>query len=338
MIIAIKLPDKLSDRIHSFVCLHALFKFLKNQVETNNMDKDEEEKEALFIHLICFEQDIEVLNLLPFNAYYHELESEDVKSIFSIHRSCMNMKIDKVDLFMSMTESFVDASIAKNLSAKKSIGFNITKNNFFLSNKVSALKGRKRAEYYFELLKPIMQDDFPEEFKKVSSKNLETYYNDWSENPYVIVDLSCQEDELDQSLIDLFNLSEGVNFVLTSWELTEDSYLRKLEDLIRNLSNKNNYKVFDSRSLISLARALSFADTFISFNSSLMSLAGYVGAHAHFLALKDESAIYGFDYFYSNIRTFNLNEPQYQDSGGVKINLVIDEVINYINRKKESRE
>ena len=38
----------------------------------------EEDDEILNIHLISLKKDIDILNLLPFRAYYHELEEEDV--------------------------------------------------------------------------------------------------------------------------------------------------------------------------------------------------------------------------------------------------------------------
>ena len=146
MNIVVKLPNDLRGKILSFPFLHGLVKEAKKRLNA-------EEEEVLKLHLISNKKDIDVLNLLPFSAYYHEIEDEDLKSIFTIHRACVGLKIDRTDIFISTTENFVDASIGKNLKAKTNIGFQIGKNSLFFNKRVPYSVNDHQALQIFSLIK-----------------------------------------------------------------------------------------------------------------------------------------------------------------------------------------
>lgn len=335
MNIAIKLPDSLEDKIQIYPTLHTLIKHYKKVIEDKNAEiTDEVEHESLNVHFYSTKESIEVLNLLPFMAYYHELEDEDVKTVFSIHRGIVNSKLDHADLFISMTESFVDASIGKNLKADKRVGFALGKNKFFFTDKVSLLAGRKKSEQAFELLRPLIED-FPEKIPSVCSKEMQPYYKDWSENPYVIVSLPVEGNEIQPIFSELFDLCEGVNFVLVSRDLEDDTYKESMEKYIKTLNFKNTYKIFDSKSIIDFAKAVYNCWTFITTDSGLYQVAAYCGAHIHHLYNDNHYTNYGDDYFYADTRQFNLKEDQFKGADGIQYNLIFDEIIAYIHKKQD---
>lgn len=335
MNVVLKLPDSVEDKIQAYPMVHALVKHLKKSIEeTNSEIEDELQHKVLSIHFISDDQTVEVLNLLPFNAYYHEFAQEEFKSVFSIHRAIVNSKLDTADLYISFTNSLVDATIGKNLKAIERVGFAGGKNNFFLTDKVNLLGGRKKSEQYFELLRPILEK-FPESIPSVASKEMKEYYLDWRENPYVMVNLPSKDDELSDVYTELFELAEHTNFVLMARDLSDETYAEKMNKYIEGLSKKNTYKIFDSKSLIDFAKAVSYAWTFITERHDLFQVAAYCGAHIHHLYQEDVYSQYGSDYFYSELRHFNLKEEQFKGADGIQYNKVFDEIIGFINQKIE---
>jgi len=335
MNIAIKLPNDVIEKVQCYPMLHSLQKHLKKEIEAKNEEiEDELQHETLNIHLISTSANIEVLNLLPFNAYYHEIEDEDLKSVFSIHRAIVNSKLESADVYISLTESFVDASIGKNLSAKQKIGFSISKNNFFLSDKVTLLSGRRISEQVFELLRPLIEP-MPETIPSVCSRDMQEYYLDWRENPYVMINLPTEKDVINPAYLELFDLCEGANFVLMASELDDEKYAETLKAYIETLNAKNTYKIFDSKSYIDFAKAVTFAWTFITEENNYFQVAAYCGANTHHLYTDNHYTKYGVDYFYAENRQFNLKESIYQGSDGIQYNKVFDEIIPFINKKIE---
>jgi hypothetical protein len=336
MNIAIKLPDSLKDKVQCYPALHSLMKYYKKLIEDKNAQlEDETEHEVLNFHLFSTKESIEVLNLLPFNAYYHELEDEDVKTVFSIHRAIVNSKLEHADIFISFTESFVDASMGKNLKAYTRVGFAIGKNKFFFNEKVSLLAGRKKSEQYFELLRPLMNEDFPEKIPNVCSKEMKAYYLDWTEAPYVMVSLPAENNEILSTYSELFDLCEGVHFVLMCKDIEDEIYKESMEKYIKQLNIKNTYKIFDSRSIIDFAKAVYYCWTFITEDSDLYQVAAYCGVNIHHLYQDNHYLKYGDDYFYATTRQFNLKEDQFKGSDGIQYNRVFDEILSFIHKKQE---
>lgn len=335
MNIVIKLPNDLVDKIQCYPMLHFLHKYFKKLIEEKNAQIDDElQHEILSIHLISTKENIEVLNLLPFNAYYHELDIEDLKTVFSIHRAIVNSKLEKADIFITTTDSFVDASIGKNLGAKTKIGFGIGKNTFLLTSKVNLLSGRKKSEQVFELMRPLV-DEMPDSIPNVCSRDMQAYFLDWRENPYVMINLPLDGEDIRADYKELFDLSEGVNFVLMSSELEDEKYADTLKAYIETLNKKNTYKILASKSYIDFAKAVTFSWTFITEENNYFQVAAYCGANIHHLYSDNHYQAFGDDYFYSDTRQFNLKEAIYKKENETDYSKIFDPIINFINQKQD---
>ena len=124
MNIAIKLPDDPNERVLTFPFLHQVYETLKDEDNFN-------------FHLISKEDEIELLHLLPFQAYYHPLSAEDLKNVFNIHRASMTLKIYQLDFFIDLSGNLVDAMIGFWLKAENRLGFQKTLNSFFYSDNLN---------------------------------------------------------------------------------------------------------------------------------------------------------------------------------------------------------
>ena len=338
MNVVLKLPDSIEDKIQSYPTVHTLVKYYKKLIEDKNSEiEDELEHEVLNFHLISKKDTVEILNLLPFNAYYHEFEEEDFKSVFTIHRALVNSKLEACDLFVSFSTSLVDATIGKNLKALERVSFSSGKNNLFLTEKINLLSGRKKSEQYFELLRPLMEE-FPEQIPSVCSKEMKEYYLDWRENPYVMINLEVEDNQIKEYYHEFFDLCEHTNFVLMAYDLEDEVYAETMKKYIERLNPKNTYKIFDTKSLIEFSKAVSYAWTFITENHQLFQVASYCGANIHHIFLENPYPKYGADYFYSEVRQFNLSESEFKDADGVQYNKVFDQIIEFIHQKIAEKE
>ena len=63
-------------------------------------------------------------------------------------------------------------------------------------------------------------------------------------------------------------------------------------------------------------------------------MAAYCGSHIHHLFQENLYSQYGNDYFYADVRQFNLSEDQFKGADGIQYNKVFDEVIEFINQKQ----
>lgn len=327
MNIAIKLPNDLNQRILTFPFLHALEKYMKAHLE---------EEEILKIHLISLVEGIDVLNLLPFNAFYHEVERTDLKTVFSIHRACMNFKIDQIDIFISTTDSFVDASIGKNLMANKKVGFAIGKNTWLLNEKVNKLNGRHFSEQCFELLRPLVEE-MPE-MPNVFSRELAPFYIDWSENPYIVINLRKENDKICEEWFDFFDLFVNKNFVLMCTDEELDYQKGLLEDFVKRLPGKNTYKVYEHKSHIEFGKIISYCKYFISYDSPLVNLAAYCGANILHLNEKEKVQLTGSQYFVGDVRHFSLSDPLFKAGNTFNYTKIFDEIFVVLDGKSGDSE
>lgn len=339
MRLAVKLPEELAERVSCFPFLQALVKSLKARMEKENEGKPEEEADRLEVHLISEKSGIEVLYLLPFQAYYHEMEREDLKNVFTAHRAVKNWKLEEADVFVSLTESFVDASIGKSLKAKTRAGFALGKNAFFLNRKASLLKGRHFVEQRHEILK-LLVDDAPEAPAKGFSRELTPFFKDWSENPYYLVNLSASQNtkEIEDYWEELFSLVQDERFVLMCDSLPLELQKASLQEFIKNTGGANRYEVFESSNLIDFSKLAAFAQTFITVDSPLLQLAAYAGAHIHYLGKKGDYQRRAPVYFLGEVRYFNLNEPLYKEGSDHAYHKVFDDIIKFIDLKSKERQ
>lgn len=323
MNLVVKLPNKLSERILAFPFLHALNRFYKERDKEAQVN---EENGSLKLHLICLSEDIDSLNLLPFPAYYHPIENEDLESIFTVHRGCANLKLtNEINLFISTTDSFVDASIGKNIKAKNKIGFAIGKNGWFLNKKVARPSDMHKSEEIFELLKPIT--GVLPKIPYVQARKVEPLYSDWSESPYVVLDLDHKDGELNETWKDLFELSKGKTFILMSSTLDHFEQELRIEGWIKNLPTKNTYKFFPYKSNIELSKLISYTKCFVTADEDLMHLSSYCGALTFFVGKSERFETAGPKYTRGEVKCFNLLTPG--DSDG--LSLVFDSILELID-------
>lgn len=329
MNIVVKLPNDLNQKILTFPFLHMLEKLLRQQLE---------EEEVLNIHLISLDEYVDTLNLLPFKAFYHEVERSDLKNIFSMHRACMNFKIDRVDAFISTTDSFVDASIGKNIRAKMKIGFSVGKNSWFLTKKIAKFSERHFSEQVFELLSPINKGGEELEISNVSCREMPPAFADWKESPYIMINLDQQEDEINPEWDDFFDLFVNKNFVFICSEAEKDLQKSLLEDYVGKLSKKNSYKVHEYDSHIDFGRLASYCEMFISHDSPLINIAAYCGANIYHLNQKMNIKFEGAQFFKSWVKHFSISDSRYKKGQSFNYTKIFDELYNDIEKIEEASE
>ena len=287
MNIVIKLPNKLEERILSFPFLQTLHQYCQQKLD---------EEENLNIHLLSSAENIDTLHLLPFNAYYHELAVDDLDSIFTIHRSLVDVRIDQPDLFISTTESFADASIGKQLGIPRRAGFGLGKNRFFLTDKISPVETEHFSDRLFPLIKAV--EPYPTQMKNAYCRQLKPPYGDWQENPYGLIDLASPEGRLEhEQWLEFFDLAVNKNFVLMCSGLDEFDQEDQLRDFIKTLPKKNTYKTYIYVSNIEFARVVSHSRSFITWNRALSLLASYSGSSNVLLGKKNQQVNFGPKYF-----------------------------------------
>ena len=150
MNLAVRVPSELHLKILSFPFLHALNRFFIEALEDD---------EPFHFHIISEKEDLDVLNLLPFRAYYQTIHPDDVSNPFAAHKHLGNLTKSEVGHYITLTDSFTDAMIGKNLNAKKRIGFSITKNNLLLHKKIKSSTNEHHSQKVFSLIQGIEDCD-----------------------------------------------------------------------------------------------------------------------------------------------------------------------------------
>lgn len=258
--IAVKLPFDLQERFCAFPFLHALRRIYPKAD----------------LHLITPKLQIEILNLLPFEAYYHEFDEEEIRTVLDVHRFCVNSKIFKVDLFVSLTDSFPDACLGLGFRAKERLGFSDGMKSWVLNQKTPRPSGHHLAEDFLSLLEVHLSQ--PEEFKmKVISRDLPAVIENPEIEPYIAINLAplrgaVIEDEW-RELCDQFVGERIVFFASTDME----KILFQVQEFLDNLQGSNSYEFFKHQSWIELGKMLAHAKGVITYNGPAASLSSYVG-------------------------------------------------------------
>ncbi len=323
MKIAIKLPDDLRERILAFPFLHGLESIMDDLVS--------DEDEVSQLHLISPKEDIDVLNLLPFSAFYHEIEGADLNSIFSIHRACKNFKIADVDLFMNLSTTLKDATIGKNIGAKKSMGFNEGNGKFLYQQKIQRNQILHYSEQFQDFLKRLRLD--VRDMRPVSSRSLPPLYADWSENKYTVINLDTKNGEINEEWVDFLDLFVNKNFVLMCSGIEKDLQKYHVESFIKRLPAKNTYKFFDYTSNIELGKLLSYAVGFITTDSPLFLISTYCGCYTFLLNEKEDLKNKGSQYLRGELRNFDISNPQFSEGNSFNYSKIFDELYDYIEEQ-----
>lgn len=327
MNVAIKVPNDVRGKVMSFPFIHKLVKEINKQLKD-----DEESEDVLNLHLISSDNGIDVLNLLPFEAFYHEIESSELKTIFTVHRACMGLQLENVDLYISVTDSFVDASIGKNIKAKISAGFSGGKNNFLLNKKIPKPSGVHEATKIFQLLK-VVKDGELSEIPSVAARELTPSLGSWSDEPYITINLSLKDNEIHPEWKELIDLLESQKIVLICDQLDKDIQKSKIDDYVKTLSDKNTYITYEFTGYINFAKLISYSWCLISEDSDLVYVASYCATNIFHLSRKNYSKLFDSRYFFSNHRVYGLNNSEFTSGSDFNYGKVFDEVISYIDIK-----
>lgn len=289
-VIAIKLPSELQDRILTFPFLHAISEFYPKAD----------------LHFITNKKDVEILNLLPFKAYYHLYNEDDIETIFDVHPYAANAAIYNVDLFISLTNSLPDACLGIALRAKKRVGFSDGWKTLVLTDKMKRAVGHHVVEDFWELYRLTTGEDTNKRLK-VSSRPLPRIIED--EIPYIAINLYPLRDaSIEDEWIDLISHFQNQKIVL----FASDEQVRMkplMESFLNVLPKSNTYEVFVYHEWIELGRMLAFAAGVITYSGACGAAAAYVGARAIILYENEDPQKTGPFYFLTEVAIMGTNNP-----------------------------
>jgi len=326
MNIAIRVPDELELKVSIFPFLHALDRSLDELID---------ESEVLNIHLISSAESLRALNFLPMKAYYQTIPKDDLNNIFAAHRNLGSLKHTKVDLYISMTENFVDVMIGRNLKAKKRVGFAKGKNSFFLTDKVEIKETGHFTDRYIGFLAKIGVGK--PKIRRVSSRTFDPYFKDTKENPYIVLNIEVIEDELNTHWLDLISHFEDQRFIIMSDALDKNDQKLKLTEFANKNKSKNTIEVFETEDLIDFGKLVQNSEVFISGDSPYVALAGYCGTQVFNLNRQKNDDMDN-RYFIGDTVVCSIHDAYYKDGLDFHYGKFFDEVLEYVDIKIKKRE
>lgn len=293
-VIAIKLPFDLQERILTFPFLH-LIRELYPKAD---------------IHFITPKKQIEVLNLLPFSAFYHEFDEDEIENIFDVHRYTATITLYNVDLFISLTNSFVDACLGIGLRAKKRLGFSDGWKTMLFTHKTPRPVGHHVTDDFLALYQ-VMDSGVISSRLKVLSREVTPIIPDWDTMPYLAINLSpIMHAGIEDDILELINFFEDQRIVIFASE-DQEKIDHLIEGVINRLNKKNTYINFYHKNWIELAKMLAFSRGVITFNGPCASFSSYVGARSVVLFDTEDPQKHGPLYFLGENLMLNVNDPMY---------------------------
>lgn len=302
MVIVLRLPDEVHKRILCYPFIHALRKYYLTNLE---------EDEALDLHFITHKDGIECLYLLPFNAYYHELHDEDIESLFKIYRTTKNLKIETpVDLYINLNVSLFDALLGIGLGAKKRVGFDKGKESYFYTHKAHFTGALHFKELYLNFLTAL---EINPPFTSLISREIPPYYDDWSENPYMVINLDVNEQgEIFEDWIEFLSFFEKRKIVLCCDGLSIFDQKYKINTLLEKLPPHNNqFEAFELENFIKFSKLSCYAKLFVSYNSPLVYTNAYCGGESYLLNRGKNPQLDGPLGLLGDVRIFSDKDPTY---------------------------
>jgi len=304
MNIAVKLPNNLEGIIYAFPFLHKLGELFKN--------------ENVNIHLITGSDEIGVLNLLPFKAFFYQLDKSDVESSLRVVRAYKNSKLNlqEYEHYISLTDFKSDILLGKILKAKNVIAFEETGFDFLISRKIRKLKGRKKTEQYYKLLSALVDTDEVDEnnIRNTASREFEITKD---LNEYIVLDSKLLESDDWIEFINLFDKERVVIYGEVPKEYSD-------------------FKIIAKRNYIEFSKLLYLSKGFITSNYEFALLGSYTGAATFYLESKlnlDEA----FEFFIGKVFKMSLDSSDYQDGEDKDYGHIFDFIYDKIPRSLKER-
>lgn len=289
-VIAIKLPFDLQDRILAFPFLHAISEFFPKAD----------------LHFITPKKEVEVLNLLPFKAFYHLFNEDDIKSVMDVHPYTANARIYNVDLFITLTNSFPDAALGIGLRAKTRVGFSDNWKTLVLNRKTARPINHHVVEDYMTLF-GLATGSNPDKRLKVTSRPLTRMIEE--EDPYIAINLSpLRSAAIENEWIDLISQFEGQKIVFFASD-EQVKVQMQMESFMARLPKTNTYVNFAYHDWIELARMLAFARGVITYSGAAGALSSYVGTRSLILYENEAPQKTGPFYFLADVAVMGVNNP-----------------------------
>ncbi len=288
-VIAVKLPFDLEERILTFPFLHALSDFYPKAD----------------LHFITPKKEVEVLNLLPFKAYYHLFDEDEIRSVLDVHPYTANLNVYNVDLFVGLTNSFPDACLGLGLRAKKRVGFSDNWKTLVLTHKTARPTGHHLAEDFLALFQ-LTTGATADSRLRVTSRPL-SRLPDLPPSPYYALNLSpLRGTVIESEWIELLSQFEGQRIVLFA---SEDQVQIKLlmESFLPLLPKTNTYEFFMYKDWIDLGRMLGHASGLITYQGACGALGAYVGTRTLILYDRDDPQRTGPFYFMADVSVMASN-------------------------------
>lgn len=292
-VIAIKLPFDLQERILSFPFLHALSEFYPKAD----------------LHFITPKKEVEVLNLLPFKAFYHLYDEDEIKSLLDVHPYTANTKIYNLDLFISLTNSLADAALGLGLRAKTRVGFSDEWKTLFLNKKMKRPLNHHIVEDFMSLFE--LATGGPSDIRiRVNSRVLQPILESEEDDvPYIAINLSpLREAAIEDEWVELVSKFEGQRIVFFSSDDQLKAQLH-MEAFLNRLPPGNTYINFTYHDWIELGRMLAHARGVITFSGAAGALSAYVGTRTLILYENEDPQRTGPFYFLADISIMGVNNP-----------------------------
>jgi ADP-heptose:LPS heptosyltransferase len=292
-IIVIKLPFDLQERLLTFPFLYALFKHYP---------------ESEF-HFITPKKQIEVLNLLPFRAFYHEFDEDEIETVFDVHRFVHHARIRKTDIFISLTNSFVDACIGLSLKATQRVGFSDGWKTLVFNKKTKRPINHHICEDFFTLYQELTGQEADTRMK-IFSRELEAVLPEWDSKPYLAINLApLRGAAVEEEWIELISQFKNQRIILFFSEDQEKAQFL-MDHFVARLTPANTYQNYIHLSWIELSKMLAFARGVITYSGAVASLATYVGCKTLVLVESEDPRRCGPFYFMGEVKLMEATQQQ----------------------------
>jgi ADP-heptose:LPS heptosyltransferase len=277
MNILVRFPDDLTERLLAFPFLQALHHHFKDH-------------ENFKLHILTAKKNIDVLYLLPFNAFLHELAEEDIKSMFSMHRIAHLIKLDETpDHFFCLMPEMKDTSIGLSLQIKNRFGFEDGKGKWMMNKTIRRPVNRHKSEEYLELLSLLTGKSY-DRMGAIEARNIEASDPEREKFPYFILDLKLgEEDQISEEWAEFLNMLENKKVLLMMSGIGQDIARIKLEFFKKKLNGKNKVETYYLSDLIDFAKIVKGAYAFIGPNSPMIHISSYLGIRT-FALFQDDQA------------------------------------------------